>query len=82
MSVQELREWATYYMLDPWGVERLEYMIAIMCSLLANINRDPREGRIYTPEDFLPRYGANVQTPEQQLETIKLWQAAMEAKRG
>lgn len=57
--------------------EWLNYRPAIICALLANINRG-KGSKVYKPQDFMP--GAKVklgtpQTPKQMLATIKVLNA-------
>ena len=55
--------------------EWLNYRAALICSVLANTVRDPKQKRKpYTPQDFMP--GAKVrpqQTAKQMLATAKMW---------
>jgi len=34
--------------------EWLNYRPALICALLANINRDPKSSRTFSPQDFMP----------------------------
>lgn len=42
-----------YYSLEPFGEERADLRMAIVASLIANANRDPKH-EAYKPEDFMP----------------------------
>ncbi|MGE5589199.1 MAG: hypothetical protein ACM3ZA_01010 [Bacillota bacterium] len=58
--------------------ERADFRAGIIAATIANANRDPKKRkRPYRPQDFLPRYGRSVQTPEQQLRVIELLNAAL-----
>jgi len=62
-------------------LERDSYQTALICSVLCNINRDPKRGKTYKPEDFMPRKGRKKpQTAEGILEKVKQWQALFEAR--
>jgi hypothetical protein len=64
------------------GLERQDYHAGLICSVLANINRDPK-GKPYTPADFMPGHQetkTQKQTPTDMLKVVKMWQSALEAK--
>ena len=65
-----------------YDLERQDYHAALICSVLANINRDPRKGKTYSPSDFMftRKESPKKQTPQDMLEIIKVFQAALEAK--
>ena len=58
------------------------YRAALICSVLANIYRDSKKGKAFTPQDFMPgqRREQHKQTPEQMLNAIKSWQHYYEVK--
>lgn len=57
LSSRQISEWMAYYTLDPFGEERADLRAAMICALLANINRDPEKKREpYTAEEFMPRF--------------------------
>jgi superfamily I DNA/RNA helicase len=50
-----LSEWMAYYSIEPFGEARTNYLLAILASLLANMQRDPKKRREpFEPQDFLP----------------------------
>lgn len=54
VSSRELTEWMAYAQMEPFGEERGDIRQAITTSLIANVHRDPKKGKEYTPEDFMP----------------------------
>lgn len=56
-------------------LEWQNYQSALICSVLTNINRDPRKSKVYTPQDFMPsrRAEKRKQSPEEMLEIVKTW---------
>ena len=55
---------------------RLDARSALICAMLANINRDPKKrSKAFTVEDFMPKYEKEreVKSAEEMLETVKLW---------
>lgn len=60
LSSRQISEWMAYYTLDPFGEERADLRAAMICALLANINRDPEKRKeAYTAEEFMPRFGVH-----------------------
>lgn len=56
--------------------KKLDSRTALICAVLANINRNPKKkSKAFNVEDFMPKYEKvrQVQTPEEMLETVKLW---------
>ena len=56
------------------------YRAALICSVLANIWRDPKKRRPFTPDDFMPKKELKQQSPEQMLMNVKLLNAAFGGK--
>jgi len=55
----------------------LDYRTGLLCSVLAEINRDhKRKSQPYTPADFMPKKASRGQTPEQILATVQMLNAA------
>ena len=52
LTAEELQEWEAYYGLDPWGPERADLSIGILCSLLDACNRT--RGQPDRPIDYMP----------------------------
>jgi hypothetical protein len=54
ISSQELTEWAAYYRLEPFGEMLADQRHGIATSVLANVNRDPKQRREpYKAKDFI-----------------------------
>lgn len=61
MSSKEFAEWMAYAQIEPFGDERADLRMAILASLIANVNRDPKKRSTpYEVSDFMPRF----ETPE------------------
>lgn len=57
MSWRELRKWAHYARVEPFGEARADFRNAQQMALLANINRDPKQrSESYTAADFMPDF--------------------------
>jgi hypothetical protein len=51
----ELGQWAALFQLEPWGEQRADLRSAIVASVIANVNRDPkRKSEPFQPLDFMP----------------------------
>ena len=60
--------------------ERLDYRAALICSVIANVNRNPKKRpQPYKPKDFMPKAN-KAQTPEEQLAVVKALNAALGGK--
>jgi len=60
--------------------KKLDSRAALICAVLANINRNPKKkNKAFTVEDFMPKYekGKRVQSAEEMLETVKLWNTVL-----
>jgi len=56
--------------------KKLDSRAALICTVLANINRNPKKKRKpFTVEDFMPKHEKEkqVKSAEEMLETVKLW---------
>lgn len=66
-----------YYQLEPFGSEAEFLGHAITASTVANVNRDPKKGKAFKPEDFMPKFDeASEQTeksPEEIWMRFKTW---------
>lgn len=51
ISADELRDWAAYYQLDPFGARRGDLQAALVASTLANIHA--KKGYRFTLADFV-----------------------------
>lgn len=82
MSVEEAQEkidsrefawWAAYNQVEPFGEERADYRIAILCSVVANAH-ETRKGKIHRVKDFMPQFGPREkQSPEQMWAVLELF---------
>lgn len=54
LSARELAEYEALDRLDPFGPERGDLRMAILASLIANVNRDPKKTKPFKPLDFMP----------------------------
>ena len=73
-----LAEWQQ--MLEGWKLRRDmdAARTGLLCAVMANCHRDPKKRpRPFTPKDFMPRQGAQKQTPEQMLAAVKAWNGMM-----
>lgn len=52
LTAEELQEWEALYQIDPWGPERADLSIGILCSLLDACNRT--KGQPDRPIDYMP----------------------------
>ena len=66
--------------------ERSDYRAALVCTVIANANRDPAKKKDpFTTDDFMPQTGAKKQspkqskeqTPDQMLAVVRMWNAAL-----
>ncbi len=49
----EFSEWVAFNNIEPFTVNKVEQMLAVVCSILANTHR--KRNKPYGPEDFLPK---------------------------
>lgn len=55
MSGSEIREWELYEQIEPFGERRADVRAAMIASVIANANRDPkRKPSPFTIDDFMP----------------------------
>ena len=82
MSSRELSEWMAFFSLEPWGADIEDWRFAMLASVIANVNRDPKKRKKpYKPSDFMPRREpAEEQSWEEQARILELWTRAFEAK--
>lgn len=54
MTWSEFVDWIAYYELDPYGHERADWNAAMIASVIANANRDPKKRKkAFTVKDFM-----------------------------
>jgi len=62
-------------------IERQDYHAGLICAVLANINRDPKRSKVFTPQDFMPgKTEKKQQTAEEMMQIIQLYQKYFEVK--
>lgn len=62
ISSAEFTEWLAFYQLEPFGPEAESWRAAMLASVLANVNRDPKVRRKpYTVADFMPEVPMTVE---------------------
>lgn len=52
MSSKELSEWLALRSIQPYGEERMDWLFAMVASVIANCHRDPKRAA-FKVEDFL-----------------------------
>lgn len=55
MDLREFNQWAAYYSLEPFGMERHDLNAGVVASTIANVMSS--KGRRFQPADFMPRFG-------------------------
>lgn len=76
VSSREFAEWMAYYRLEPFGELRHDLQSAIIASVIANVNRNPKKhAKPFKVDEFMPDFGTPEEeepmTPEQALEHVK-----------
>lgn len=77
LSPRQIQELLVLEQIEPFG-ERAQYLrTGILCSVLANIHRDPKQkSSPYKPEDFIPKFGGEIvsnireRTPDEMFASI------------
>ncbi len=59
MPADEFSAWQIVERIQPFGEMGQYIRNASLMALLANINRDPESGKVYSYEDFMPTIGAD-----------------------
>lgn len=76
MSSQEFGEWMAFFQLQPYGEWRQDFRTANLMALIANVNRDPKKSKEFTPQDFMPDFEKALderQAQEDVLEHERVW---------
>jgi hypothetical protein len=81
MSSREFTEWQAYFALEPFGEERADIRAALVASVIANVNRNPKKrSSPFAVKDFMLRFGeaagSREQSVEQQLSLVEMLNAA------
>lgn len=54
LTSRELSEWMAYASIEPFGEQRADLRAALVASVIANANRNPKkQPAAFTPSDFL-----------------------------
>lgn len=69
MSSAELTEWMQFEQLEPFGGDSRYLGAAIVAATIANALRDSSSA-LAKPEDFIPKFGAQEQSLNEQLELV------------
>lgn len=56
---REFSEWQAFHNLYPFTLDRSEYMLSVVASILANVHRK-KGATAFKPSDFIPKYGKRV----------------------
>jgi len=56
------------------------WRMAMLCATEVNMHRDPKKTKAVSPQDFMPKAKAKIQTPEQMLANVKLLNSAYGGK--
>jgi hypothetical protein len=76
-SSRELSEYMAYDRLSPIGDERADLRSALIATVLANVNRDPKKQRAFKLDDFLLRFEEKpAQTADEMLRIAEVITAA------
>lgn len=82
MSFSEFNEFRLFDGLEPFGERRLDLLMGILASVLANVNRSEKQAP-YSPEQFMPKWDAEPeepQTAEQQLAFMMMLKETQDAR--
>jgi hypothetical protein len=67
-----LTDWAEFFNLEPWGTDMDNWRAGQICSIVANVNRDPKKRPDpYKPQDFMPKKKTKRMTAKQIKTVIK-----------
>ncbi len=70
MLATDLAEWEELYRLDPWGPERSDLAMGLLCSLLDSCHRT--RGQTPAPSEFMPYLGRLLgPEPDQDIDDMK-----------
>jgi len=69
VSLGELRSWKAFYRISPWDGLRGDHLVAMLASLIANVNRG-KGSRAFSAEDFLPKWGTPAPQDPQAMENL------------
>lgn len=70
MSSKELADWQAYYTLEPWGDERADLRMGVLCALIANMFRK-KGSRPHKAEEFVLKFWKETASPEMMLQKVR-----------
>lgn len=79
ISSREISEWMEFYKVEPFGMDAEYLGHAITATTVANVNRGKGQ-KAYKPQDFMPKFGTEEQTPEEMLQFAAMYTAALGGK--
>lgn len=57
MTCVQMQEWENFYRIEPWGAEVEELRLGNICSVLANLKRDPKSKPLpFMASDFFATF--------------------------
>lgn len=78
MTAREFASWEAFYRVEPWGEEREDLRMGIVCSVLS-----ASRGQRSKPGDYIPQWWSApkpAQTSDQILGVVRGWVAKTKAK--
>jgi len=57
--------------------ERADWRAGLICSVLANIHRDPKRSRTFKPQDFMPVYAKSTEGKPQEVSENQMLEQMM-----
>jgi hypothetical protein len=79
MTSAELSGWLAFSSVEPIGDDREDFRMAMLCSLIANVNRDPaKRAEPFTPMDFIVNFWKQ---PESEPDPDAGWKRNLELAR-
>ena len=77
MTLPMFMEWLAFGQIEPYGAEMDNWRAGQVCATIANVHRG--KGKAYKPDDFMPRTGPRVQSPEEITARFKMFAKAHNA---
>lgn len=62
---KELTEKFVFMCLEPYGEKRADWRTALVCSVIANSQRDPKKQKPFKPSDFLLDFKTQYDSPSE-----------------
>lgn len=71
VDAYEMTEWMAYERIDPFGNQRQDYHMAMICSSLYNVIQSfGKQRKTFTPDQFMPEFGGKQEKGEDELLAI------------